>query len=203
MPLATAAWIAGPPIPKGVKPKRFDCPHFVVVGTIEGRKNHELLLHIWQRMADGGGSVPLLVIVGQRGWEAESVTAMLDCGSELKGSVLELGRCADDELAAIIAGARALLMPSFAEGFGLPVVEALELGTPVIASDLAVFREIAGDLPTYLDCLDAPAWEHAIRSFVQDGPERQRQLDRIGGYRPPDWSRHFDIVDSWIETLFR
>ena len=80
---------------------------------------------------------------------------MLDDATELRVNVLELGSCADDELAAIVAGRERLLMPSFAEGFGLPVVEALELGTPVIASDLPVFREIAGDIPTYLDCSDA------------------------------------------------
>jgi len=201
MPPSTVAWIAAPPIPERVKAKRFDRPHFVVVGTIEGRKNHELLLKIWKRMAETGGPVPLLVIVGQRGWEAESATAMLDGATELRANVLELGRCRDEDLTAIIAGARALLMPSFAEGFGLPVVEALELGTPVIASDLPVFREIAGDIPTYLDSSDASAWKDAIRSFLMDCPERMRQLDRIRAYRAPGWTTHFKIVDNWIETL--
>jgi glycosyltransferase involved in cell wall biosynthesis len=184
-----------------VKPKPFDRPHFVVVGTIEGRKNHELLLKIWKRMAQADGTVPLLVIIGQRGWEAEATTAMLDTAAELKGNVLELGRCPDEDVASIIAGARALLMPSFAEGFGLPVVESLELGTPVIASDLPVFREIVGDIPTYLDSSDASAWEDTIRSFVTDCPERTRQLDRIAAYHPPDWATHFKVVDGWIETL--
>lgn len=201
MPPSIAAWIAGPPIPNGVLPKHFDRPHFIVVGTIEGRKNHELLLNIWKRMAQTDGRPPLLVIVGQRGWKAERVTAMLDHSTELRGNVLELGSCGDDELAALIAGAKALLMPSFAEGFGLPVVEALELGTPVIASDLAVFREIAGDVPTYVDCRNADAWENAIRSFLVDGPERQRQFARMAEFRAPDWTTHFKLVDAWIETL--
>jgi glycosyltransferase involved in cell wall biosynthesis len=201
MPDAIVAWLAGPPIPQRVKPKPFDRPHFVVVGTIEGRKNHELLLKIWKRMAQADGTVPLLVIIGQRGWEAEAATAMLDTAAELKGNVLELGRCPDEDVASIIAGARALLMPSFAEGFGLPVVESLELGTPVIASDLPVFREIVGDIPTYLDSSDASAWEDTIRSFVTDCPERTRQLDRIAAYHPPDWATHFKVVDGWIETL--
>jgi glycosyltransferase involved in cell wall biosynthesis len=202
MPPTVAAWIAGPPVPPNVAPKRFDRPYFVAVGTIEGRKNHSLLLHVWRRMAaDGASEVPLLVIIGQRGWEAESAFAMLDRVDAIKSHVLEFGECPDEELAAIIAGARALLMPSFAEGFGLPVVEALELGTPVIASDLPVFREFAGDIPTYVDCLDGRGWERAIRDFTGDCPERQRQLNRIVGYRGPDWPAHFSVVDAWIETL--
>lgn len=204
MPPAVAAFIAGSEIPPEVVPRRFDRPHFVTVGTIEGRKNHRLLLHLWRRMAtEGASDVPLLVIVGQRGWEADEAIAMLDREDGIKGHVIELGRCSDDELAAVIAGARALLMPSFAEGFGLPVAEALELGTPVIASDLAVFREFADDLPTYLDPLAEVAWKHAVEDFVGDVSERQRQLRRLKGFRAPNWETHFDIVDQWIETLLQ
>jgi glycosyltransferase involved in cell wall biosynthesis len=203
MPPAVASPIAGPRISSNTQPRRFDRPHFVVVGTIEGRKNHSLLLHIWKRMAAGGNDVPLLVIIGQRGWEAESVTAMLDEATDLKQHVLELGSCSDDELAAIVTGARALLMPSFAEGFGIPIAEALALGTPVIASDLAVFREFAGEIPTYLDPLDGPAWDQAIRAFAADGPERQRQLREMPDYSPPDWFTHFCAIDPWIETLMQ
>ena len=203
VPPTVVALLGAPEVPVNVQPQRFDRPHFVTVGTIEGRKNHILLLRLWKRTAVEAGSVPLLVIVGQRGWEAEAAIEMLDHSPEIKGHVLELGECADDELAAIIAGARALLMPSFAEGFGLPVMEALELGTPVIASDLAVFREFAGDLPTYLDPADELAWEEAIRTFAEDSPERQRQLQRIRRYRAPDWGAHFSAVDSWIGTLLQ
>lgn len=203
MPPAIASPIAGPPVPPDVRPRRFDRPHFVIVGTIEARKNHDLLLHIWKRFGVAAGDVPLLVIIGQRGWEAQSATAMLDHDPDLRGNVMELGRCSDEDLASIVAGARALLMPSFAEGFGLPVAEALELGTPVIASDLPVFREFAGDIPTYLDCLDGIGWEAAIRAFMIDCPERRRQLDRMPCYRPPDWTSHFGTVDAWIDTLLQ
>jgi glycosyltransferase involved in cell wall biosynthesis len=202
MPPSVAAWIAGPPVPSSIGPRHFDQPHFITVGTIEARKNHNLLLQIWRRLVARDGDVaPLLVIVGQRGWEADQATAMLDRAVDLKGHVLELGSCGDEELAALIAGARALLMPSFAEGFGLPISEALQLGTPVIASDLPVFREFAGDIPTYIDPLDGAGWEQAILSFTKDSPERQRQLDAIVDYRAPDWPSHFKVVEEWLQTL--
>ena len=202
LPPTVAALLGAPETPSDIESRHFDRPHFVTVGTIEGRKNHVLLLNLWRRLAgEGGSAVPLLVIVGQRGWEAEAAIEMLDRAQDLEGQVLELGECTDDELTAIIAGARALLMPSFAEGFGLPVMEALQLGTPVIASNLAVFGEFARDLPIYIDPADELAWEQAVRIFAEDSPERQRQLQRIQGYHAPDWKTNFDIVDSWIGTL--
>jgi glycosyltransferase involved in cell wall biosynthesis len=200
MPPAIAAWIAGSQLPASVTPKTFDRPHFVSVGTIEGRKNHSLLLHIWKRFVERYGcETPLLVIVGQRGWEASHAMAMLDRATDLKGHVLELGTCGDDELAGIVAGARALLMPSYAEGFGMPVAEALQLGTPVIASDLAVFREFAGDIPTYLDVLDGLQWESTITGFAGDSLERDRQRQAMQTYSAPNWTSHFAIVEEWLK----
>jgi glycosyltransferase involved in cell wall biosynthesis len=202
MPPAIAAWISGYAPPANVAPKKLDRPYFVSVGTIEGRKNHILLLEIWRRLiaAAGGENAPVLVIIGQRGWEAESTTAILDTG-ELNGHVLEIGRCGDEELASWMKGARALLMPSFAEGFGLPVIEALQVGTPVIASDLAVYREVAGDIPTYVNPVNADGWEAAVRSFVGDSPARERQRLAVAGYVAPEWRSHFAAVENWLDHV--
>lgn len=202
MPSAVVSFIAGPSVSANVAPSVLERPYFVTVGTIEGRKNHLLLLRIWQRLARRyGPESPLLVIVGRRGWEAADALAMLDRSDSLKEHVRELGVCADDELAKLIAGARALLMPSFAEGFGLPVAEALQLGTPVIASDLPVFREFAGEIPTYLDVLDGIGWERTIVSFAGQSAERERQRQATKDFSPPDWQSHFLVVDEWLKTL--
>lgn len=202
MPPAIAAWIAGSPIPDATRAKSFGKPHFVAVGTIEGRKNHALLLHIWKRLVKTYGlQTPLLVIAGQRGWEAGQALAMLDRAAELKDHVIELGTCDDNTLASLIAGARALLMPSFAEGFGMPVAEALQLGTPVIASDLPVFREFAGTIPTYIDPIDGLGWEATIMNFTGDSLEHERQLQAMQGYRAPDWNSHFERVERWLASI--
>lgn len=202
VPPHVTAWIAGPePVARPVLPA-LDRPWFVSIGTVEGRKNHVLLLHLWRRLAERlGERTPLLVVIGQRGWEAETAFAMLDRQPQIKRHVLELNQCSDAELAGYLAGARALLMPSFVEGFGLPVVEAMQQGTPVIASDLPVFREIAGDVPLYCDPLDGPAWERAILDYMADIPDRARQLAAMAGYRAPDWPAHFARVERWLETL--
>jgi glycosyltransferase involved in cell wall biosynthesis len=101
----------------------------------------------------------------------------------------------------LLSGARALLMPSFAEGFGIPVIEALQSGTPVIASDLGVFREVAGDIPLYLRPDDPTAWMEAILSYSEGSADRQRQAALIAHYAAPNWEDHFRHVDSWLEGI--
>lgn len=203
MPPSVAAWISATPEQPDVERRSLPKPHFVSVGTIEGRKNHQLLLDVWRRLvADLGDDAPLLLIIGQRGWRGEHVFEQLDQPGELKGHVRELGACSDADLAGWIAGARALLMPSFAEGFGLPIVEALRLGTPVIASDLPAFREIAGDIPDYARPTDLDSWERLIRAYVRNSPERARQQARLEGYAAPAWADHFTTVERWLRLLF-
>ena len=202
MPPSLVAWLGAdeqaPPAALTL-PSR---PYFVTIGTIEARKNHLLLLHLWERLvARLGNAAPQLLIIGQRGWEAEQVFALLDRSTRLKGHVLELGRCDDPTMLAYLDGARALLMPSFTEGFGIPIIEALQRGTPVIASDLPVFREIAGSIPDYLDPLDGDGWEAAIMALAADGPERARQLAAIPSFRAPDWAEHFGRVEHWLKQL--
>jgi glycosyltransferase involved in cell wall biosynthesis len=197
MPPSVVAWLGAEDFPHDPRPKRGGKPHFVVVGTIEGRKNHQLLLDVWRDIvADRGQEAPLLVIIGQRGWQADEVFEQLDRPGELQGHVLELGRCNDDDLAEWIAGARALLMPSFAEGFGLPVMEALQLGTPVIATDLPVFREIAVDRPIYLGPTDRAGWKSAVESFAGN-PHSEKAPD----FRAPTWQDHFTTVEAWLKNL--
>jgi glycosyltransferase involved in cell wall biosynthesis len=176
---------------------------FVVLGTIEARKNHLLLLRIWQRLADRmGPAIPQLLIIGQRGWEADEVFNILDDKQAIGDHVIELNACTDDDLARHFSGARALLFPSKFEGYGLPLVEALAAGLPVIASDLPVFHEIGQGVPMLLGPEDEAAWERAILDFAQPrSAARADQLRRLADYRPPTWADHFRKVEAWLRTL--
>lgn len=200
MPPTVVAWLSGNALRRGVPPQDRDRGYFLVLGTIEGRKNHGLLLAVWRRLVEQmGEGTPKLVIVGTRGWEAEEVTRELDTLGPLQGHVEELRRCSDDRLSGLMAGARALLMPSFTEGYGLPVFEALELGTPVIAANLAVYHEVAGDIPDYLSPDDVDGWVEAVVAYLADGPRRSAQMDRMRGFKVPDWRAHFATVEGWLE----
>ncbi|MBX7481992.1 glycosyltransferase family 4 protein [Qipengyuania qiaonensis] len=177
-------------------------PYFVCLGTIEPRKNHLLLLHLWRSMAQSlpPESIPRLVVIGRRGWENEQIVDLLERCPSLKPFLEEVNGCGDEDLAAAIRGARALLMPSFAEGFGMPVAEALSVGTPVIASDIAAHREIGGTIPDYLDTLDGSAWMQAILDHARDGPLRRAQLERLNLWQAPDWDSHMAIAAEVIEA---
>jgi glycosyltransferase involved in cell wall biosynthesis len=181
-------------------------PYFLCLGTIEPRKNHLLLLHLWRRMAEtaGGRPLPKLVLIGRRGWENQSVFQLLDRCRMLAPHVRELGRLPDRAVAGWLAGARALLMPSFAEGFGLPVAEALAAGTPVLASDLPAHREAGGDLARYLDPLDGPGWHRAILEHLDPEPaERRAQRAKAARARLPGWESHVARALALAEEVAR
>lgn len=176
---------------------------FVALGTIEPRKNHLLLLHLWRDMAARlGTAAPQLVLIGRRGWENENIVDLLDRGTGWRSLVQELGGLSDAAVARELATATALLFPSFAEGYGLPLAEALAAGVPAICSDLPALREIGGDVPDYLDPLDGPGWRAAILDHARpDSPLRRAQQARMSAWRPPTWAAHFAIVDRLLPTL--
>jgi glycosyltransferase involved in cell wall biosynthesis len=174
-----------------------------MLGTIEARKNHLLILQLWRDLVRRlGASAPHLVLIGRRGWESEQVLDLLDRCESLRHHVHEITHCPDDQMANWLKHAQALLFPSFVEGFGIPLVEALVLGTPVIASDLPVFKEIAGDVPTYLHPVDGLGWMKAIEGFTSsDGAERQLQLERMDHFNAPTWEKHFEILDATLNSV--
>lgn len=173
-------------VPSAARPKG---PYFITVGTIEPRKNHALLLDVWERL---GPDAPELLICGGRGWNNEAVFARLDAlGDDAR--VRELSGLSDGALAALMQGAQALLFPSHAEGYGLPAVEALLLGTPVLCSNIATFREILANSAVYIDDSDHEMWE----TTVVDWSKRPRDMLRVDGFDAPDWATHFKIVLSY------
>jgi glycosyltransferase involved in cell wall biosynthesis len=211
-------WLSGRPVPPPIAvtplgvtlpevevPPVAMRPYFVALGTIEPRKNHLLLLNLWRQLAGSmGAAAPRLVVVGRRGWENENILDMLDRCEAIDGLVREESGLPDREVASLLRGARALLFPSFAEGFGLPLAEALALGVPAIASDLPALREVGGDVPDFLDPLDGAAWRAAVLDYGRpDSAARRAQLARMAGWRAPSWEGHFAAVEDLLALLAR
>jgi glycosyltransferase involved in cell wall biosynthesis len=180
-------------------------PYFVVCGTIEPRKNHLLLLQVWRDLvARLGKAAPKLVVVGKRGWENEHVIDLLERCPSLQGHIIEVSGLPTPSVRRLFLGARAVLLPTFAEGYGLPLIEALACGAPVIASDIPVFHEVAKGRAMTLDPTDGPAWRQAICAFAQSpSPERDRQIEVGRGWPAPEWPAFFGAVEAFLLDLAR
>ena len=177
--------------------------YFVVIATIEPRKNHLLLLNLWRDMAQQKilDPLPELYLIGKRGWENENVVDMVERCKPIHGLVHEETNLNDSELMSLFKGARALLYPTFAEGWGMPVVESLTLGIPVICSDIPELKESGQNIPDYIHPIDGKKWMDTIINYCQpDSEMRKAQIQRIQDFAPPTWEEHFKLVSERLFT---
>lgn len=123
---------------------------YLVVGTLEPRKNHAYLLQAFQRLWDDGSTAALL-IVGRVGWMCDEMLDAIRCHPRVGRQLFFMDDASDAELDYCYTHARALLLPAIVEGFGLPIIEALSKGLPVFASDIPVFHEVGGPYVAYFD----------------------------------------------------
>lgn len=161
-------------------------PYFVTLGTIEPRKNHALLLDIWPDVPEAH-----LLVIGSRGWENHATFARLDAGLP---RVHELTGLPDAAVFALLKESAGLLFPSLAEGYGLPPVEAAALDVPVVCNDLAIYREVLGDIPVYADVGDRYLWRTIVGRLAKDHGTGGPRETAGAGYEPPDWDAHFKAV---------
>jgi glycosyltransferase involved in cell wall biosynthesis len=144
---------------------------YLMVGTIEPRKNHAMAIDTFDRLW-ASGSTAKLVIFGRLGWRSGDVARRMRGHPEFGRRLLWLEAGTDAELDFAYRHAAALLFPSRCEGFGLPLVEAMIYGLPVLASDIAVFREIGGDYPRFFDLDAGGALDREIGQLEREpGPD--------------------------------
>jgi len=186
------------PLPLTERPTPSTTPYFVCLSTIEPRKNHKLLLDVWEEFHKTlpEAEIPHLHIVGRRGWLNEEVFNTLDTAHFIGKTVFEHNRMTDEQLGTLMKGAKALLFPSFTEGFGYPLVEALQMRVPVICSNLPCFHEIAGDAPIYVDTENQRAWGDEIRKIATSDSAANDCIEKAPEF--PKWNAHFHIIDTII-----
>lgn len=150
---------------------------YLMVGTIEPRKNHIYLIKTFESLW-AKGSKARLCIVGKIGWKSDELIGLIQRHPELNKRLFMFNQLNDTGLEYAYAHASALLFPSHAEGFGLPLVEAMQRGVPVMASDLPVFREIGGEYVAYFDLSCAGSLATLIQEHQDSGCfPAERSLD--------------------------
>lgn len=143
------------------------------LAALEPRKNLIVLLDAYAALPARLRSACRLVLAGPLGWGRKSFWTSLS-NHPMSAEVLATGYVSDQDTAVLLAGATALLMPSRYEGFGLPLVEALACGTPVICSNAEAFKELVGDAVPTIHTDDVSGWSAAIRRAVEEVGWRER-----------------------------
>jgi len=135
--------------------KKYGLPknYLLYLGTLEPRKNIERLIRAYAKLLEKGEDVPCLVLAGRKGWLYEPIFAVVE-ELNLHSKVHFIGYVSPEDAPILLSGAEVFLFPSVYEGFGLPIIEAMACGVPVVTSQLASLPEVAGDAAVFVDPYD-------------------------------------------------
>jgi glycosyltransferase involved in cell wall biosynthesis len=172
-------------------------PMLLMVGTLEPRKNHAFAIDLFDRLDSEGIDVELQ-LVGSRGWKSSDLVARITGHRHYGERLRWRSGLSDNALAELYTDAAAVLVPSLDEGFGLPVIEALAHGTPVIASDHPALREAGGTYARYAGSSDR--W-HSMVTHLLDPAEQAAVRNRLTRYRPASWDDSAAALNSKLSEL--
>lgn len=169
-------------------PELVGVPFVLTVGTIEVRKNHVALVKVWRDLIARGEDVPLLIMVGRKGWLVDEVFELINGDDALRAKVRHLDDASDRQLAWLYKNCLFTIYPSLYEGWGLPVAESLKYGKICIASGVSSIPEIS-DLVEFIDPRDASDIDRVVSRWLKDANLRAEKEARITRhYRPTAWS---------------
>ena len=164
-------------------------PYFLSLCTLETRKNLEATIRAFARLHRERqiDAETRLVLVGNMGWKTEKMLSALDEAEKCRENILLTGFIPDEDLAALYSGATAFVYMSFLEGFGLPPLEAMQCGVPVITSNTSSLPEVVGDAGIMLAPDDGDGLAAAMLSLATD-PARRRDLSARASVRAASFS---------------
>jgi len=172
---------------------------YLMVGTVEPRKNHRTVLKAFGQLWEQGSEVRL-IIAGKVGWECRDLVRSIEEHPELHRKLFWFSDLTDTELHHCYTSSRCVVFASWGEGFGLPIIEGLQFGRPVIASDLPVHREVAGDYAGYFNPSSAEDLVSMILRLETEGSLPGTIPHR--GFRATTWREGVtDLVNQCRKTL--
>ncbi len=176
--------------------------YLLAVGTLEPRKNLQVALEAYATLPAKLRERFPLVLVGMKGWKTSSLEQKL-VPMVASGQVRQLGYLSREDLATVMAGATAMVYPSVYEGFGLPPLESMACGVPVIASNVSSIPEVVGDSGLLIDPSDAQALTHKMAQLLEDEVFRAQLADRaLARSQLFSWAKCTDqTVDVYKATV--
>jgi glycosyltransferase involved in cell wall biosynthesis len=169
--------------------------YFLYLGTLEPRKNIGGLIDAYHRLKQGRSDIPQLVIAGKKGWLYESIFKKVEALG-LERDVLFLGYVADEDTASLMSGALAFVYPSLYEGFGLPPLEAMACGVPVLTSNRASLPEVVGDAAITVDPLNIDEMAAALERLCTD-----KKLRKELSLRGLEQAKKFSWETAVLKTM--
>ena len=177
--------------------------YLLYLGTIEPRKNIERLIESYYLVNKESSDTPKLVLAGGKGWMYDNIFKKVD-DLKLKDKVIFIGYIEDEDVPALIKGAMIFLFPSIYEGFGMPPLEAMACGTPVLTSNISSLPEVVGDSGVLVDPFSKESIKDGILRMLNDDNLRQ-ELSIKGQERAKlfSWTRVTEKLYNIYQSLMR
>ncbi|NND88404.1 MAG: glycosyltransferase family 4 protein, partial [Flavobacteriaceae bacterium] len=169
------------------------------VGTLEIRKNHQLLYNAYKLAVQKNIDLPKIVIVGKKGWLAESTIHTLELDPEVSDKVIMLNRCSDKEMAWLYENCLFTVYPSYYEGWGLPIAESLRYGKMCLSSNTSSMPEVAGDLIDYFSPFDSGELLDKIVRYLDEKELDSKSKNIKKKYKTTSWDDAYKQVIKLIE----
>lgn len=161
-------------------------PYVLMVGTMEPRKNHKYVLDAFDSgLFDEGMN---LVIVGRKGWNIDDLITRIENHSQYNKQLFWINDASDVEVQAFYKNAFCVAFASHNEGFGLPIIESIKMGTPVFAADKAVLREVGGEYCEYFDTIKPEALVSLVKEYNNDDAKYKKLKSKLKGYKETTWA---------------
>ncbi len=181
-----------------------DKKYILFVGTIEPRKNVAALVEAYCNLPESVRDKYSLVLAGGKGWKDDEILALIAQKQTEGYSIIQLGYTDDADKRALYHLAACYALPSHYEGFGMPVLEAMQYNTPVLLSDIPVFHEVAGDAAVFVDKDNIASISEGLSRLLRDKVLQQdlvrKGKERLGLY---SWEKNASIIESAFTTLLK
>lgn len=175
--------------------------YFLYLGTLEPRKNIERIIEAYNSLKDKEKNLPVLVLAGGKGWMYDSIFSKVE-NLGIQDKIIFTGYVEEEEIPKLMCGAKALVFPSLYEGFGMPPIEAMACGTPVIVSEHGALEEVVGDAGIKVNPYSVQEIESAMRELLSNNELHQelslRGLEKAKQYT---WEKAAEQLNQLYQSL--